>query len=114
MKLLFDQNLASGLVRRLADLWPGSAHVRDLGLKTAVDPAIWSYAAANDFVIVTKDSDFHHRSVVSGHPPKVIWVQLGNCSTRVVETTLRRHHRELLDFHRDNARSFLVLTTSPD
>jgi predicted nuclease of predicted toxin-antitoxin system len=30
MKLLFDQNLSSGLVRSLLDLFPESAHVKEL------------------------------------------------------------------------------------
>jgi hypothetical protein len=31
-RLLFDENLAAGLVRRLADVYPGSTHVKLLGL----------------------------------------------------------------------------------
>jgi len=37
VKLLFDQNLSSRLVARLADLYPGSAHVQSLGLDTFSD-----------------------------------------------------------------------------
>ena len=33
MKLLFDENLSYKLVRLLADLFPDSVHVRDVGLK---------------------------------------------------------------------------------
>ena len=32
MKLLFDQNLSPCLARRLADLYPDSAHVSEVGL----------------------------------------------------------------------------------
>lgn len=39
-RLLFDQNLSSKLVRRLADLYPGSAHVRDFELSSAGDEAV--------------------------------------------------------------------------
>lgn len=73
LRLLFDQNLAPALARRLADLYPGSAHVRDPGLAAADDEAIWSYAAANGYTIVTKDDDFRQRSFVRGAPPQVIW-----------------------------------------
>jgi predicted nuclease of predicted toxin-antitoxin system len=58
MKLLFDQNLSLRLVRLLAAEFPGSQHVRDVGLAIAPDPAIWAYAAAQGMVIVSKDSDF--------------------------------------------------------
>ena len=58
MKLLFDQNLAPGLARTLADLFPGSAHVIRLGLDAVDDHTLWTYAAAHTFMIVSKDSDF--------------------------------------------------------
>ena len=34
MKLLFDENLSYKLVRLLADLFPDSVHVRDVGLES--------------------------------------------------------------------------------
>jgi predicted nuclease of predicted toxin-antitoxin system len=68
LRLLFDQNLSPRLVRALADLFPGSAHVRDVGLARAGDDEVWSHAAAHGFAIVSKDADFHQRSFVLGHP----------------------------------------------
>ena len=45
MKLLFDANLSPKLVRRLADLFPGSVHLFDLPLpRDAQDHVIWAYA----------------------------------------------------------------------
>ncbi len=41
MKLLFDQNLSSALVGRLSDLYPGSTHVKTLGMMKAEDGVIW-------------------------------------------------------------------------
>ena len=59
MKLLFDANLSPKLVTRLAELFPGLAHVFDTGLgRLTPDTAIWDYAAQNGFTIVTADSDF--------------------------------------------------------
>ncbi len=37
MKLLFDANLSPRLPTTLADIFPGSVHVRDLGLGRAND-----------------------------------------------------------------------------
>ena len=85
MKLLFDENLLHKLVWLLADLFPDSIHVRSVDLKAADDPVVWEYAKNNDLMIVSKDSDMHQRSFVFGHPPKVVWVRLGNCSTSDVE-----------------------------
>ena len=42
MRLLFDENLAPRLVAALADLYPDSGHVRDVGLARANDAEIWS------------------------------------------------------------------------
>ncbi|MBX9584413.1 MAG: DUF5615 family PIN-like protein, partial [Gemmataceae bacterium] len=84
MRLLFDQNLSPRLPRLLAAEFPGSEHVLPLGIDTAPDPVIWSYAAANGFAVASKDSDFGVRARQYGHPPKVVWVRLGNCSTAAV------------------------------
>jgi predicted nuclease of predicted toxin-antitoxin system len=89
MRLLFDQNLSPRLVARLADLYPNSAHVADLGLSMADDEAVWNYARANDFMIISKDADFSELSLLRGFPPKVVWIQRGNCSTHDIEEILR-------------------------
>ena len=64
MRLLFDQNLSHHLVERLRDLYPVSTDVRELGLASASDIDVWEYARINGFAIVSKDSDFHQRSLV--------------------------------------------------
>ena len=110
MKLLFDQNLSHKLVRRLADLFPDSVHVRDVGLKTAPDPLVWEYAKTNDLMIISKDSDFHQRSFLYGFPPKVIWVRLGNCSTADVERVLRTNFDIIKLFYEDKYATFLSLS----
>ncbi|MGH9426785.1 MAG: DUF5615 family PIN-like protein, partial [Terriglobia bacterium] len=51
MKLLFDQNLSHKLTRRLADLFPDSTHVREVGLKEADDPVVWDHAKQQSFMI---------------------------------------------------------------
>jgi predicted nuclease of predicted toxin-antitoxin system len=110
MKLLFDQNLSHRLVSQLGAEYPGSEHVRLVGLATAPDPVVWSYAAAQGFVIVSKDSDFQHRALLLGHPPKVVWIRLGNCSTAAVAALLRSRQADLLAFEGDPIASFLALS----
>jgi len=72
MKLLFDQILSWRLPNKLADLYPDSQHIREAGMKESEDVDIWNYAKANGFVIVSKDLDFQQRSLLFGHPPKVV------------------------------------------
>lgn len=82
MRLLFDQNLSFRLVEQVAEAFPGSSQVRLLGLDQASDRTLWQYARDNDYVLVTKDSDFHELCVLHGPPPKVVWLKIGNASTR--------------------------------
>ena len=110
MKLLFDENLSHRLVSLLADLFPDSVHVRDIGLKAADDVRVWDYAKTNDLIIVSKDSDMHDRSFLFGYPPKVIWIRLGNCSTSDVEKLLRQEYETVETFYKDDYASFLTLS----
>jgi predicted nuclease of predicted toxin-antitoxin system len=109
VRLLLDQNLSPRLLALLADLYPESTHVRTEGLQNAADDAVWAYAAQHGFTIVSKDADFHQRSFVVGHPPKVVWIRLGNCSTDEIAGVLRAHHADLLRFEESDLASFLAL-----
>ncbi len=109
MKRLLDQNLSPRLTRALTSVYPGSTHVRDVGQQAADDDAVWAYAAEHGFVIVSKDADFHQRSFVFGHPPKVVWIRRGNCSTAEIEEILRVRRSDLLAFERDEHGAFLAL-----
>jgi predicted nuclease of predicted toxin-antitoxin system len=110
MKLLFDQNLSHKLARRLADLFPDSTHVREVGLKEAEDLLVWAYAKQHGFMIVSKDSDFHQRSFVFGFPPKVMWLRMGNCTTAEVEQVIRRNFDSIKVFAEDDEAAFLILS----
>jgi len=110
VRLLLDQNISRALVHKLASLYPDSMHVADVGLDSAEDEAVWDYAANNSRLIVSKDSDFSHRSLVVGHPPKVVWVRRGNCSTREIEELLTDRREDILRFNEDDVASLLVLS----
>ena len=109
MKLLFDNNLSPRLSAALADLYPDSVHVRELELQRAPDDQVWEYARDHRHLVVSKDSDFHQRSLVEGFPPKVVWVQRGNCTTAAIIELLRQSVRSILDFEQDDVASFLIL-----
>jgi predicted nuclease of predicted toxin-antitoxin system len=110
VKLLLDQNLSHRLVALLAAEYPGSVHVRDVGLSTADDQVVWSYAAQSGLTIVSKDFDFQQRALLYGHPPKVICVRLGNCTTAAVAVLLRARHSDILAFEADPTAAFFVLS----
>ncbi|WP_447968574.1 DUF5615 family PIN-like protein [Nitrospira sp. M1] len=109
MKLPFDENLSPLLVPILSSLFPESTHVRYVGLASADDDSIWTYAGNHDFMIVSKDSDFHQRSFVKGSPPKVIWLRCGNRGTEEIANILRRYHAELEQCAIDPAPAFIEI-----
>ena len=110
MKLLFDENVSPRLVGGLSDVFPGSVHVRDVGLARATDAAIRAYARDHDLTIVSKDSDFHQVSFLRGAPPKVIWIRRGNCTTADIETLLRSNRTGIRAFGAEAGAAFLALS----
>ena len=109
MKLLFDENLSRRLIARLAELYPGSAHVADFDLLERPDREIWDYAQASGFIIVTTDADFYELAAALGPPPKVIWLRRWTHPTRGAELVLRRDAIRITEFAADSTLGFLVL-----
>lgn len=101
MRLLFDQHISRRVVRLLKDTFPESHHIKYFQLEQASDEEIWDLAKHNGYTIVTKDNDFHQKSLLFGAPPKVVWVKLGNTDNATPETFLRVRaetiHKFLLD-----------------
>jgi len=89
MKLLFDQNISPRLIERMQDIFPESSHVSLLGLDSAMDAEVWTYARLHGYILVSKDADFSEMSLLNGFPPKVIWLRIGNCTTGQIESLLR-------------------------
>ena len=109
IRLLFDENLPARLGAVISDIYPGSAHVSELGLAGASDGAIWDHARRHGLAIVSKDEDFHRLSILYGPPPKVIWVRLGNCSTEQIIALLRHRRGEIAASLADDEAAFLAL-----
>ena len=103
MKLLFDQNLSFKLCNALADLFPGSGQLRLLGLDKTDDRAVWEYAKANGFTLVSQDADFAERASLLAHMPKIIWLRCGNQPTSTIEQLLRSHADAIAAFEQDEA-----------
>ena len=109
MKLLLDESLSDRIVYKIIDLYPGSEHIKTLALTNTDDGIIWEYAKANDFVIVSKDSDFHQRSLLYGHPPKFIYLRVGNCPTSKIVQVLKDNFDTITQFGDRELESILVL-----
>lgn len=109
MKALIDQNLSFRLVDVLLPRFPGSSHVRDVGLAGEDDERIWRFAKDEGFIIVTKDNDFMARALVRGHPPQVIQICLGNVSTRRIAEVLQARVNDIERFVAENTESVFML-----
>jgi predicted nuclease of predicted toxin-antitoxin system len=109
MKLLLDQNLSRKLVKQIEEAYPDSCHITSVLAESSTDRDIWLFAEENDFVIVTKDDDFEQRSVLLGHPPKVIWIRLGNCRTADVVSLLLNSRNIINAFGDDQEKSILPI-----
>lgn len=109
MRLLLDENLSDRVIPRIIDLYPDSLHVKTLGLVSTDDGIIWEYAKMNGFMIVSKDADFHQRSILYGHPPKFIYLRIGNSPTAKITQILRDNVGTIAQFEECEEESILIL-----
>jgi predicted nuclease of predicted toxin-antitoxin system len=109
IKLLFDQNISFRIVRQLPDVFSDSRQVRIVGMENATDLEIWEYARNNDFTIVTFDADFYDISLIKGHPPKIVWLQIGNSTTAEVVECILANQLNILDFIGNSEQSCLEI-----
>ena len=109
MKLLFDENLSFRLVDFLAEEFPGSAHLEQAIGRSRPDAEAWQPAVANAYAIVSKDNDFRQRAFLSGPPPKVIWLDVGNAGTEQIVELLRARAPEVNRFGESAQDALLVL-----
>jgi predicted nuclease of predicted toxin-antitoxin system len=110
MKLLFDQNISFRVIKKIEDIFPGSAQTKRLNLSTSSDLEIWEYAKKNSFCIVTFDSDFIDLSILKGIPPKIIWLRTGNTSTDSIAEVFRSNYAIIFEFLESTEISYLELT----
>lgn len=81
---LLDENLPETLV--LPATLPVQ-HVHSLG-RSVSDSSVWEHAKAHDLVIVSKDTDFSQRVLVSSPPPRVVHLRIGNMKRQEMEQFL--------------------------
>jgi predicted nuclease of predicted toxin-antitoxin system len=109
VKLLLDENISDHIVHQIADLFPGSTHIKTVGLNEADDTVVWAWSKEHEFTIVSKDTDFYQRVIVFGSPPKFIWLRVGNCPTRLITALLRSRYEVIRQFIESDTESLLVL-----
>ena len=108
--LLFDENISARAVKILSGEFPKAKHVNELSLTESTDLEVWDTAKSQGLAIISKDDDFLHRALLLGHPPKVIILKIGNCSTRDLITFLRNRSGAIHSFISSSPESLLVLS----
>lgn len=88
MKLLLDENISHRIIASLAQTFPGSKHVSEVGLAGARDDVIYVWAAANGFALVTKDDDFVALAASRQFAAPLVLVRLGNVTNDALLTAL--------------------------
>lgn len=92
MKFLCDVHISYKLVRQLISLGFESVHVNEILDKSETkDSDLCKYADQNNYVVISKDSDFRDSFFVKQTPKKLIKINLGNIS-----------NQELLGIFNDN------------
>ena len=97
MKFLVDHQLPPVLAEHLRKLGHEAQHVRELGLKSEADFAIWNYAALHDLVLISKDLDFFELASRPGESGRLIWVRLGNCRNQPLLRTFETFLPQILE-----------------
>lgn len=102
--------MSDRIIDKIIDLYSDSQQVKTLGLINTDDALIWEFAKFNNFVIVSKDADFHQRSLLYGHPPKFIYLRIGNSPTAKIIKILRGHFLIIIKFYNSGTESMLILS----
>jgi len=108
---IFDENLPCKLT--IAPSLP-IQFTTALG-QSASDTAVWQYARTNELIIVSKDTDFSNRIMLSSPPPWVVHLRIGNLRKREfhkflasawpsIEGLLPAH--KLINVYRDRIEAF--------
>ena len=101
MKLLFDQNISFRAVKQIIKIFPHSKQVKELLLENFSDRQIWEYAKNSNYTIVTFDADFYDLVTLYGHPPKVIWLRVGNTTNSNLVKVFENHGEIIKTFIQD-------------
>jgi predicted nuclease of predicted toxin-antitoxin system len=75
-------------------------HIRDINEKMT-DEDVWNYAKERNLTIISKDSDFSNRIIVSKPPPKIIHIRIGNVSLRELFNYCSLHWEDALDLNKE-------------
>jgi len=77
-------------------------HVVDIN-PSMTDAEIWNYAITNNFVILTKDTDFFSRAILAKQCPKIIYFQVGNQTLKELHSYFQQYWDEITKHLNDSS-----------
>ncbi|NJM93466.1 MAG: DUF5615 family PIN-like protein [Cytophagales bacterium] len=113
MNLLFDQNISPRILRLLPPEFSQCQQVRYVGLENASDLEIFTFAKENNFAIVTFDSDFVDLYALYGSPPKVVYLNTGNLTTKHITNLLVNNSIRIIHYLNSDEDTILELIKAP-
>ncbi|QSE97019.1 DUF5615 family PIN-like protein [Fulvivirga lutea] len=88
MNLLFDQNISPRILKILPPQFSNCEQVRFVGLENSSDIEVFQFAKKNNYAVVTFDSDFVDLNAMYGTPPKIVYLNTGNLTTKNISELL--------------------------
>ncbi len=113
MKLLFDQNISPKILKNLPPELNDSQQVRFVGLEDSADYEIFQFARTNDYGLVTFDSDFVDLNTLHGTPPKIIWLNTGNLTTKNISQLIMTNIQTIRKYLETESDDILELIKAP-
>lgn len=97
MKFLVDVNLP-----KYFSLWNNGEYIFQIDLNPKdSDLIIWNYAKENNLTIITKDSDFSNKILITEPPPKIIHIKVGNIKLKELYNLLNKNWTSILDLNKN-------------
>ena len=84
-------------------IWKTEKYIHQMDIDPkAKDEQIWEYAKQNNLTIITKDSDFSNRILISLPPPKIIHIKFGNLKMNEFHSLISNNWLEVLELSKVN------------
>jgi predicted nuclease of predicted toxin-antitoxin system len=113
LEFWIDLNLPPVMAHWLRDDFNVQARsFKDLGFEKTPDIDVYKLAAtqANTIIITTKDIDFIDHSGTMGHPPKILYLNVGNISNKELKEIIYRSFAQVRKMFLEPDKSFIELT----
>lgn len=113
MNLLFDQNISPRILRTLPPEFSNCQQVRFVGLEDSSDFEIFQFALKYNFAVVTFDSDFVDLNAMYGTPPKIIYLNTGNLTTKSISELIMNNILRITHYLNSESDEILELIKAP-